>query len=137
MPRIVTTLEFAAKAKDRTWQMMTRIYEQLARVINGGISFGHAPVAGLPDGAVRPPDRSFSDNIDCMWLEVTIPAAAQDFVIHHNLGRPLNAYIIARKANPVDIYDSPNNLNTSINRTPNQTYIVRATAPAQMVLLLF
>lgn len=133
MPHIVSTLEFAARAKDRTWQMMVRIYEQLARVVNGRISFGIAPATGL----LTQGTRQFSDNIDCVWIEIIIATANTDFMIHHNLARPLSAYIIARKSNPVDIYDSPNNQNLALNPTPDQTYIIRATAPATMVLLLF
>lgn len=132
MPRIVSTLEFVPGTKDRIWQMMTRVYEQLARVVNGGISFGTGFNLPIPAGATQSvPDRSHSDNIDCVWIEVIVPAANTDFVIHHNLGRVLSAYIIARKSNPVDLYDSPNNVSTIT------TYIVRATAPAEMVLLLF
>jgi hypothetical protein len=135
MPKIVTTLEFAAQTKDKTWEMMTRIYEQLARVVNGKISFGIG--SNLPFNPVA--TRDFSDNIDCAWIEVQFTAAATDLTITHNLGRLLSAYVVCRKSTPVDIYDSP-----TMNATPNWVathgktqYILRATAIADAVLLLF
>lgn len=138
MPRIVSTLEFTSRTTDRIWQMMRRVYEQLAIVVNGGLSFGTAYVL------TATPDRSRSDNIDCVWIEVAISIANVDFVITHNLGRLLNAYIIARKSNAVDIYDSPTMFAVPPGQTQTwmtlygkQQYIVRATVPATMVLLLF
>ena len=144
MPRIVSTLEFAAKTKDKAWTMMTRIYEQLARVVNGGLSFGIAYDILFNS----PGNRKSSDNIDCVWLAWVTPATANtDFIITHNLGRKLNAYLIARKSGAVDIYDSPTNNTIPNPAQPNvtwldlygkQQYALRATvANVEMVLLLF
>jgi hypothetical protein len=150
MPHILSTLEFAAQTKDRLWQMMTRVYEQLARVINGQISFGIGNNLTIQPGIVTtppsPPGRvymvesKFSDNIDCVWIEGTFFPNTDLFIIH-NLGRNGSAYLVCRKSTPVDFYDSPS-MNTLeggnwVANHGKQQYILRATVQCDAVLLFF
>jgi hypothetical protein len=70
--------------------MLRRIYERLARVVNGQISFG---------------DGVNADNIDGVWASATTPGVANtDFVIAHNLGRVPVGYLPVRKSAATDIY---------------------------------
>lgn len=99
MPHIVDTLEAVdvpggdkLEPLSRFQQMLRKLYEQLARVINGGISFGDSL-------------NSISDNIDGVWITVTTPVAANtDFVVTHNLGRVPNGWSVAMQNLAASIY---------------------------------
>lgn len=87
MPYIVDTLEHVAvPGKENEplpmfQKMLRKLYEQLARVINGGISFG--------DGL-----NEISDNINGIWSNVADTGTANtDFTIVHNLGRIPNGWL--------------------------------------------
>lgn len=88
--RAQSTLELSG-VTDKVWQMMRRIYEQIARVVNGNISFG---------------DGTSPDNVSGTWLSTTTPGTpGTDFTLTHNLGRVPVGYWIMQKAVAVDIYD--------------------------------
>lgn len=76
MPKILYTLDYTPQEPPelKKWSLMIRkLYEQLARTVNGLISFGN--------GLNR-------DNIDGEWATVTTPATPNtDFVVTHNLMR--------------------------------------------------
>ncbi len=76
MPHILSTLDFTPNdpPKLKQWAIMVRkLYEQLARVLNGLVSFGN--------GLAR-------DNIDGEWAHVADTGAANaDFTITHNMLR--------------------------------------------------
>ena len=76
MPHILSTLDFIPDKplEIRQWALMIRkLYEQLARVVNGLVSFGN--------GLTR-------DNIDGEWAAVADTGAANaDFTITHNMLR--------------------------------------------------
>jgi hypothetical protein len=98
MPHVVDTLEDirvpggVKEPLGRFQQMLRKLYEQLARVMNGGISFG--------DSA-----QSLSDNIDGVWLSTTTPAGADtNFTLTHNLGRLPNGWIVAMQNKAGSVY---------------------------------
>jgi len=69
---------------------LRRLYETLAKTVNGQISFG--------DGTHR-------ENIDGNWVSVTTPGTANtDFTVNHALGRVPVGYIVVDKAAAVDVY---------------------------------
>lgn len=76
MPHILYTLDYTPQEPPelKKWSIMVRkLYEQLARVVNGLISFGN--------GIAR-------DNIDGEWAAVADTGAADtDFTITHNMLR--------------------------------------------------
>jgi len=76
MPRILYTVDYTPMDPPelKKWSLMIRkLYEQLARVVNGLISFGN--------GQSR-------DNIDGEWVSTTTPATPDtDFTVTHNLMR--------------------------------------------------
>lgn len=87
--RAPASLEFRTFV-DGTWIMMKRIYELIARVVNGNISFG---------------DGTTPDNINGVFANVTAPAAPNtDFTITHNLGRVPVGYWIIQKDRACDVY---------------------------------
>lgn len=70
--------------------MLRRLYETLARTINGQVSFG--------DGTHR-------GNIQGNWVSVTTPGVANtDFTVNHVLGTIPVGYLVMSKAAAVDIY---------------------------------
>jgi hypothetical protein len=91
MPHILYTLDFTPpKSGDEnpnepkgwySWSVMIRkLYEQLARVLNGLVSFGN--------GTTR-------DNIDGEWATVVDTGLADtDFTVTHNLLRPPVGFIL-------------------------------------------
>lgn len=95
MAKAAATLEVTEPKPTIEWQknfvnMLRRIYERLARVVNGQISFG---------------DGINADNIDGVWASTTTPGVAgTDFVITHNLGRIPVGYIPVTKSAATDIY---------------------------------
>lgn len=77
MPHILPTLDFTPNAPPETTGvarfavMLRKLYEQLARIVNGQLSFG--------DG-LKP------DNIAGVWVTVTTPSGVNtDFTVTHNL----------------------------------------------------
>jgi hypothetical protein len=85
MPHIVATLDFTPQdpppsSLKKFALMLRKIYEQLARVINGGISFGNG---------VTP------DNVNGVWASVANTGAANtNFTITHNLLRVPVGFIL-------------------------------------------
>lgn len=83
MPKILYTLDYTPQEPPelKKWSIMVRkLYEQLARVVNGLISFGN--------GITR-------DNIDGEWASVANTRAANtDFTVTHNLLRPPIGFIV-------------------------------------------
>lgn len=114
MPRIVSTLEFAARAKDKTWQMMTRVYEQAARVINEQINpaNGWNPVYVDPATnlvVLNHDNPKNKDNLKGAVVYCTFTAANTDTIIRHNLGYVPRCYIPLWKAVSCDVYDGNGN----------------------------
>jgi len=71
-------------------QMLRRLYEALARTINGQLSFGNL---------------SNLDNISGYWFSGTSPVGADtDFTITHSLGRVPMGYLVFSKAASCDVY---------------------------------
>jgi hypothetical protein len=92
MPRVLDTPEGGPTPQDFNafYKGFKRVWEQTARIINGGLSFG----AGTN-----------KDNIDGAWIAVTTPAGANtDFAVTHNLGRIPVGYIVMTKSAACDIY---------------------------------
>ena len=94
MSDIPNTLEtrgpFEDPAVDKFTQMLERMWESLARVVNNHIGFG---------------DGTEADNIDGVWKTVITPGAPNtDFVVVHNLGRIPVGYIPMMKSASVDIF---------------------------------
>lgn len=95
MAKAAATLEVREPQPTIAWQkefvnMLRRIYERLARVVNGQISFG---------------DGINADNIDGVWVSVTTPGVANtDFTITHNLSRVPVGYLPVTKSAATDIY---------------------------------
>lgn len=122
MPRIVTTLEFAKTSKDRTWQMMTRVYEQLARVINGQVNIGkgwNAPMVDANQQLI--PNTANPNNCDNQQGAVvycTFGAANSDLLIRHNLKYIPRCYIPLWKAVACDIYDGTGQSGTTPYYSP-------------------
>lgn len=147
MPRIVSTLEFAKASKDRAWQMMTRIYEQLARVVNGGVNVGNGWNAAMPAANTANPDNP--DNMRGALVLVTFAAANTDTLIHHNLGWIPRCYIPLWKSAPCDVYDGAGigqNLQPAATTTAGtnpattattQTIPLRGSAAATVLLWIF
>lgn len=83
MPHILSTLDFTPQEPEglKKWAFMIRkLYEQLARVLNGLVSFGN--------GLTR-------DNIDGEWATVLDTGPADtDFTVTHNLLRPPVGFIL-------------------------------------------
>lgn len=99
------------------WKAWRRLYENLARVINGQISFGNGT---LPD------------NMNNVWANVTTPVAPDtDFTITHNLQRVVSAYWVGLKDRAVDIYTSP-----TPNADPTHTIILRATVASAVIRVI-
>jgi hypothetical protein len=126
MPHIVSTLEFAARAKDRTWQMMTRVYEQAARVINGQIGVGDGWNAQVMDNTKVPPvpipnitNPSNKDNQKGAIVLCTFASANADTIIRHNLGYIPRCYIPLWKAVSCDVYDGAGASTNPAFPTPN------------------
>jgi len=121
MPRMQPTLQNAPVDKNtpegQNWLRLRRLWEQLARVINGQLSFG---------------DGVNGDNIDGKWFTVVSPGVANtDFTITHNLQRDAVGYIIMAKDGACDVYTSP-----TVNTDPTHKIILRATTTG-VTLTLF
>lgn len=98
MPYVVDTLEavkvpgLPTEPLPRFQQMIRKLYEQLARIVNGQISFGDSL-------------NSISDNIAGTWVSTTTPAVANtDFTVVHNLGRLPSGWIVAMQDKAASIY---------------------------------
>jgi hypothetical protein len=92
MPRVFDTPEGGVPPLDFNafYRSFKRVWEQTARVINGGISFG----AGTT-----------KDNIDGAWVAVANTGAANtNFTVTHNLGRVPVGYLVMTKDRAVDVY---------------------------------
>jgi|SRR5579859_241622 len=108
MPRIQATLQ-NIPSDDVNWFRLRRVWEQMARIVNGLLSFG---------------DGTNSDNVSGVWSNVATPGAANtDFTITHNLQRAAVGYLVMAKDAACDVYTSP-----TVNADPLHTIILRATA---------
>ena len=102
------------------WTSLLRLYQTIARIINGGLGFGSGASA------------TSTDNINNAWANVTTPAVPNtDFVVTHNLGRAVAGYWLALKDRGVDIYTSP-----TANADPQHTFIFRATVASAVVRII-
>jgi hypothetical protein len=111
MPLIPVTIQ-ANKTGDSTsdtnWLSLRRIWEQMAKIANGSLSFGNG---------------SQSDNIAGKWVTAVTPGAPNtDFVVVHNLGYTASGYIPMTKSAACDVYTSP-----TVNPNPTTEIILRAT----------
>ena len=88
MPHIVPSLELKDR-QNELWNMMQRLYQQLARVINGGISFGNG---------------TQTDNISGAWANISFPTANVDVTIMHNLGRVPAGWLLVSKNIACDLF---------------------------------
>jgi hypothetical protein len=94
------------------WQMMTRVYEQAARVINERINITkgwNSPYSDPNTHQVIPntAQPAIKDNVQGTLVLCTFTSANTDTVINHNLGYIPRCYIPVWKAQACDIYDAP------------------------------
>lgn len=116
--KVPVQLQDPAPGRPVWWQSLQRIYQLVAKAINGNIEFG-SPTAGPL-------------NINGVWATPTTPGTPNtDFTITHNLGRQAVAYLICAKNAACDVYVSP-----SANPNPTTQLILRATV-ANVALTLF
>lgn len=96
--RVITTIDTVNVSPEPTKSWLQkfilsyrRLYEQMANVINGRISFG---------------DGEDADNIDGVWANETAPAAPNtDFTVTHNMGRVPVGYLVTQSDRAVLVYD--------------------------------
>ena len=101
------------------WQSLQRIYQLVAKAINGNIEFGN-PTSG-------------SVNINGVWVAATTPAGVNtDFTVTHNLGRPVAGYWVMQSDAACDIYTSP-----TPNPNPNTQFILRDTFGVAHIIIFF
>lgn len=98
MPKVVDTLEPPRNITEDLKPLLLyhfalrKIYEQAARVINGGIGFG---------------DGIDSDNINGVWYSGVTPATPDtEFDVLHNLGRVPVGWLLVYEDAAASIYDS-------------------------------
>jgi|SRR5712664_1479638 len=119
MPHILSTLDYTPKDEKqvRPWTMMVRkLYEQLARVLNGLVSFGN--------GLSR-------DNIDGEWAVIPDTGAANtNFTVTHNMLRLPVGYILMDSDRAVSIY------NGSVARTTTTITLKASVANASVTLFI-
>ncbi len=92
MPRVFDTPEGGPPPQDfvQFYKSFKRVWEQTARIINGGLSFG----AGTT-----------KDNIDGAWIVVADTGGANtNFTVTHNLSRIPVGYWVMKKDRAVDVY---------------------------------
>jgi len=93
MPHVLYTLDYTPTDPPelKKWSLMIRkLYEQMARIINGQINFGN--------GTTR-------DNIDGEWASTTTPSVPNtDFTLTHNLMRVPVGFIIMNQSAAGIIY---------------------------------
>jgi hypothetical protein len=92
MPRVLDTPEGGPPPPDfgTFYRGFKRVWEQTARIINGGLSFG----AGVN-----------KDNIDGAWITVPDTGNANtNFAVTHNLNRIPVGYWVMTKDRAVDVY---------------------------------
>lgn len=96
-------------------RMLSKMWENLARLINGNVTFG---------------DGTNIDNINGSWINVTAPATPNtDFVVNHNLGRLPSGYLIMEKDRACDVYTG--------SAAPTKTQITLRVTVASAVLRMF
>jgi len=80
-----------SRGVDALAQDLESVWQRVAKLLNGGISFG---------------DGTQSDNVDGVWINAITPGVANtDFTVTHNLGRVPAGYIVKSKSAACDIYD--------------------------------
>lgn len=90
MPKIIPTLELKPPIVLGTFAaMLQRLYQQLARLVNGGLTFG---------------DGTSPDNLSVFYSTQTPAVAGVDFTLTHNLGRVPAGYLAIEKSAPCDLY---------------------------------
>jgi len=88
--RIASQLDFI-DVKSHFQGMLAKYWQQLARIVNGNISFG---------------DGTTADNINGVFASAAVPGTPNtNFVITHNLGRIPVGYLVLGKTAAGDIYD--------------------------------
>jgi hypothetical protein len=97
--RLSGTLVGRAKSPESIIRNIQWWFQQVARIINGNISFGNA--TGLSTTGSRDP----SQNIDGVWVSVTFAAPNTNQVVTHNLFRLPVGYIPVEKVAACDVYD--------------------------------
>lgn len=118
-PRTVIGAEYAKQKNVRgVFKSIEAIWEKLAIVINGRISFG--------DGNHLQPD-----NIDGVWIAVTTPGAPNTaFTVNHNLNRLPSGYWIMQKSAACDVYFG------GVAATKTQLTLKATTATTDLVLFI-
>jgi hypothetical protein len=97
-------------------QMIGKMWNNLAQLINGNVSFG---------------DGTNADNINGAWANVVTPLAPNtDFTINHNLNRIPAGYLVMKKDRAVDVYDG------SIAATTTQITLKATVASAAIRLFI-
>jgi hypothetical protein len=94
------------------WQMMTRVYEQLARVINDRLVVGKGWNSPFRDPATQQvvantANPLIKDNTGGALVLCTFAGANTALLIHHNLGYIPRCYVPVWKAQACDVYDAP------------------------------
>src|ERR1700679_1392834 len=103
MPKIASNFNYTAIGEAQTDKddasqmsvqsfvyMLQTLWQSLASIINGNISFGNG---------------SQSDNINGIWSSVTTPGTPNtNFTITHNLGRVPVGYIVMSKTAACDVF---------------------------------
>jgi len=84
------------------WQSLQQIYQQLARIINGGVSFGQSRY-GIDVASIAQPGK----NMDGTWVDANFTVANADLTVTHNLGRAFTGYIPMAQNAAGSIYVSP------------------------------
>jgi flavoprotein len=116
--KVPVQLEVQPPDRPKWWQSLQRIYQLVAKAINGNIEFG-SPTAGPL-------------NINGVWASLTTPGVANtDFTVTHNLGRTAVAYLVTTANAAVDVYTSP-----TANGSPTTQIILRASA-ATVAITMF
>ena len=70
-------------------------------------------------------------------VDFTSLAANVDLQVPHNLGTTKVAWLVGTQSTGGSIYLSPNNSNTTINPSPQNNVVLRATVPMRAVLYFF
>lgn len=80
---------------DELISILTLFQQSIVRKLNGRLSWGNG------DHATQ------SGNIDGQWVEVVTPSVANtEFVVPHGLGRVPSGYLVMRRSQVAELYDS-------------------------------
>jgi hypothetical protein len=108
-------VEPTKKALDDFTRMLFSLWQGLALLINGNITFG---------------DGTIIDNINGTWFNITAPVAPNtDFTLNHNLNRIPAGYLVMEKDRACDVYTG--------SVAPTTTQITLRATVASAVLRIF